>query len=300
MNLRLMSLRLKFNLVMLATFIVGLLLASFFVHRVSIETATQSQLEQARVMMGEARATIHYTDTEVAPLLAEQMKVQFLPQGIPFFAAAESFRLLTRDFPDYIFHQATTNPTNPSDLPAPWEAAIIQRFRDDPGLTKLVSETQGRNAQGQPGQVLAYALPIKVTDQACLACHSTPQAAPTTQLDVYGSKNGFGWHLGDIVGATIVSVPETRALARANHLTLVTLGWLVLVFAVMLGLVNLLLNAVIIRPVRHITEIADRVSLGDFTAPEFEVGAKDEIGSLATSFNRMRRSLENAMKMLGD
>ena len=306
-----MSLRLKFNLVMLATFVVGLLLAAFFVHRISVETATQSQLEQARVMMGEARATIHYTDSEVAPLLAEQMKVQFLPQAIPFFAAAESFRLLTRDFPDYIFHQATTTPTNPSDLPAPWEAAIIQRFRDDPTLTRLVSQSQvqvgqdgkahgGVGSAGQGGQVLSYALPIKVTEQSCLSCNSTPEAAPTTQLDVYGSKNGFGWHIGDIVGATIVSVPETHALQRANHLTLVTVGWLVVVFAVMLGLVNLLLNAVIIRPVRHITEIADRVSLGDFTAPEFEVGANDEIGSLATSFNRMRRSLENAMKMLGD
>ena len=295
-----MSLRLKFNLVMLATFVVGLLLAAFFVHRISIETATQSQLDQAAVMMGEARATIHYTDTEVAPLLAEQMKVQFLPQAVPFFAAAESFRLLTRAFPDYIFHQATTNPTNPSDLPAPWEAAIIQRFRDNPNLTTLVSETEAPNAQGQAGQVLSYAVPIKVTEQACLECHSTPQAAPTTQLDVYGSKNGLGWHMGDIVGATIVSVPETRALARANQLTLVTLAWLVVVFAIMLGFVNLLLNVVIIRPVRHITEIADRVSLGDFTAPEFKVGTRDEIGSLATSFNRMRRSLENAMKMLGD
>lgn len=290
-----MSLRLKFNLVMLATFVVGLLLATFFVHRISVETAKQGQINQAAVMMGEAHATIHYTDTEVSPLLAEQMKVQFLPQGISFFAAAESFRFLTKAFPNYVFHQATSNPTNLSDLPAPWEAAIIQRFRDDAALTKLVSENQTA-----AGQMLSYALPIKVTDSSCLSCHSTPQAAPTTLLDIYGSKHGFGWHMGDIVGATIVSVPEAGALARAYHLTLVTIGWLFLVFAVMFALVNLLLNVVIIRPVAHITAIADRVSLGDFTAPEFNVTAKDEIGSLATSFNRMRRSLENAMKMLGD
>lgn len=290
-----MSLRLKFNLVMLAAFGVGLLLAALLVHWISIDTARHDQLDQAALIMGEAHANIHYTDTEVAPLLAEQMKVEFLPQGIPFFAAAENFRLMAKAFPNYTFHQATTNPTNPSDRPAPWEAGIIGRFRSNAALTRLVSERHTPD-----GSILSYALPIKVNDQACLACHSTPEAAPASMLDVYGPKNGFGWHLGDIVGAEIVSVPEAAALSRAAHLTTVTLGWLLLVFAVMLGLINLLLNVVIIRPVRHITAVADQVSLGDLSAPEFDVGARDEIGSLATSFNRMRRSLENAMKMLGD
>lgn len=290
-----MSLRLKFNAVLLATFITGLLLAAIFVHRISVETARQAQISQAAVMMGEANATIHYTDVEVAPLLAQQMKTQFLPQGIPFFAATESFRLLSKAFPNYTFHQATTNPTNLTDRPAFWEAEIIDRFHDDRSLTRLVSERETA-----AGRMLSYSLPIKVTDASCLSCHSTPQAAPASQLDVYGTKNGFGWHINDIVGAMIISVPEAVALAPANHLTAVTLGWLTLVFAVMLGLVNLLLNVVILRPVRHITEIADRVSLGDFAAPEFPTGKGDEIGSLATSFNRMRRSLENAMKMLGE
>ena len=36
----------------------------------------------------------------------------------------------------------------------------------------------------------------------------------------------------------------------------------------------------------------------DFDVPEFSVGSRDEIGVLATSFNRLRRSLEKAMKLL--
>ena len=35
-------------------------------------------------------------------------------------------------------------------------------------------------------------------------------------------------------------------------------------------------------------------------APEVVVRGRDEISQLAESFNRMRRSLANAMKMLGD
>ena len=36
----------------------------------------------------------------------------------------------------------------------------------------------------------------------------------------------------------------------------------------------------------------------DMGAPEIEPKGRDEIASLGTSFNRMRRSLENAMKLL--
>jgi HAMP domain-containing protein len=40
------------------------------------------------------------------------------------------------------------------------------------------------------------------------------------------------------------------------------------------------------------------VSLGDMQAPSFEVKSADEIGVLAQSFTRMRKSLVQAMKML--
>jgi protein-histidine pros-kinase len=44
--------------------------------------------------------------------------------------------------------------------------------------------------------------------------------------------------------------------------------------------------------------IAGEVSLGSEDAPEFPDKGSDEIASLAQSFNRMRRSLTNAMRML--
>ncbi|MGZ6079886.1 MAG: HAMP domain-containing protein [Myxococcaceae bacterium] len=40
------------------------------------------------------------------------------------------------------------------------------------------------------------------------------------------------------------------------------------------------------------------MSTGNFDVPEFSVHSRDEIGVLATSFNRLRRSLEKAMKLL--
>jgi protein-histidine pros-kinase len=44
--------------------------------------------------------------------------------------------------------------------------------------------------------------------------------------------------------------------------------------------------------------MADEISTGNMNIPEFEVAGNDEIAVLARSFNRLRRSLEKAMKMI--
>jgi protein-histidine pros-kinase len=80
------------------------------------------------------------------------------------------------------------------------------------------------------------------------------------------------------------------------------LFWFVLtlagIFLVVIVLVDIMVRAVVVKPVEEISEMASKVSLGQMDAPELVRDSKDEIGSLAESFNRMRRSLQNAMKML--
>jgi HAMP domain-containing protein len=69
-------------------------------------------------------------------------------------------------------------------------------------------------------------------------------------------------------------------------------------FLVVLVLVDFLLRRLVVKPVVVISDMASAVSMGDLDAPEYTRDTKDEIGSLEASFNRMRRSLQNAMKML--
>lgn len=291
-----MTLRVKFNLVMLAAFLAGLGLAALFVNAASEREARRAVLAEAAAIMGAANATVHYTDTEVAPLLTPQMKAQFLPQSIPFFAAQQTFDEWAKEFPDYAFRQPTTNPTNPADRPVPWEADIIKALRAQPELDHLVTERVGENG----GSILSYSQPVRVSSESCLACHSTPEAAPPSMIDIYGRDNGFGWKLGDTIGAQVVSVPERVPLAQARSNLLIIMGGLTIIFAVMMVLLNLLLHFFIIVPVRRISRLADEISLGNMEVPEFATSSRDEIGSLAVSFNRMRRSLVTAMGMLGD
>jgi protein-histidine pros-kinase len=56
----------------------------------------------------------------------------------------------------------------------------------------------------------------------------------------------------------------------------------------------------IVYPLKKMASTAEQVSLGDFSPPEYEYPGGDEVGSLSRSFNRMRRSLNSAMKMLNE
>ncbi|MBB3454592.1 protein-histidine pros-kinase [Rhizobium sp. BK313] len=290
-----MTFRAKFNLVMLVAFLVGLGLAGVFLNTVSERGAKRAVLAEAAAVMGAADATIHYTDQQVSPLLNRQMKAQFLPQSIPFYAAQQTFQLMASAFPDYAFRQPTTNPTNPADRPVPWEADIIKKLVEQPNLDQLVVERTTST-----GKVLSYARPVRVNSDTCLACHSTPEAAPASMVDIYGRENGFGWKVGDTVGAQIVSIPERVPLASARSNLYLLMGGLTIIFVLMLFLLNLLLHFFIVVPVRRISKLADEVSLGNMEVPEFQLSSRDEIGSLAVSFNRMRRSLVAAMGMLNE
>ena len=75
---------------------------------------------------------------------------------------------------------------------------------------------------------------------------------------------------------------------------------LTLVFAFIFVALNLMLHYIVIWPVTKLSRIADQVSLGQLDAPGFVVKGKDEIAGLAGSFERMRTSLTQAMKMLGE
>jgi protein-histidine pros-kinase len=65
-------------------------------------------------------------------------------------------------------------------------------------------------------------------------------------------------------------------------------------------LINLPLHFAIIRPVVKMADFANEISLGKTNVPYYRREGKDEIASLSASFNRMRRSLETALKMLGE
>ncbi len=283
----------KFNLVLLGIFVLGFLIAGYISYRELQRNARDEILQNARLMMEAALSSRNYTATQVKPLLETQMKYQFLPQTVPAYAATEQFNELRKKHPDYTYKEATLNPTNPRNRAADWEADVVNIFRNTSATSEVIGERDT-----PAGRALYLSRPIQIKNKACLECHSTVDAAPKTMIDLYGQANGFGWHMEEVIGAQIVSIPMAVPIERANKTFTAFMGSLAIVFVAIFVLLNVMLYTMVIRRVTNLAGIADKVSLGQMDAGEFKTKSKDEIGVLTEAMGRMKASLAQAMKML--
>jgi HAMP domain-containing protein len=287
-----MSLLTRINLALGAVFLVGALAAGYVCRNILEANAQREVFAEAGLMMDSALAIRDYTANEILPLLSERIQSEFPPQSVPFYAATQNFLRLRAQHPEYTYKEATLNPMNPRDRAADWESDIIQRFRSDPHAREMVGERDT-----PMGKSLYLARPIR-NEAQCSTCHSTPSAAPRTLIARYGNNNGFGWQDNEVVGAQIVSVPVANAAANADRAFQAFMVSLAAVFAAVFFVVNAVLYLLVVRPVRQIARIADRLSLGDMSAEDFSRRGAKEIASLTRSFNRMRKSLEKALQLL--
>lgn len=288
-----MKLLVKFNLLFLTVMLLGLGVSGYVTRSLLQENAKEETLNNARLLIEKALAVRAYTSGQITKLLATQMKYEFLPQSVPSYSAVEVLTTLQSKYPQFSYKEATLNPTNPRDRATGWEVDIVNQFRNGSELKEVIGQRDTPT-----GPSLYIARPLRISNPACLACHSSVEAAPKTLVERYGPANGFGWNLNEVVGAQIVSVPMDVPLQRADRSFQVFMTAQVAVFVAVGIVLNLMIWLVIVRPVTKLSSLADRVSQGEMEAPEFDTGSRDEIGNLAASFNRMRTSVVQAMRML--
>ncbi len=294
-----MGLRLKFNILLIFTFLIGISIAGVIAYKILEQNAEEEVNQLAGVMMSSANAMRQYTIRQIKPLLVAQQKQSetFYPQTVPAYAATQTVGIMQKKFKEYrefSYKEATINPTNPDNRASSWEEDIIRWFRNQPAT---VAPKRGIR-QTPNGPYMYLSSPIRITNQACLGCHGHPDNAPLAMKAKYGSVNGFGWKINQVVGAQIVSVPMTVPFARAQKTFATFMGSLIGVFIFVAFLLNIFLNTFIIKRIKRMSSIANDISLGTGQSKEFVIKGTDEVASLAKSFNRMRRSLTSAMDML--
>jgi len=277
----------------LTVMLLGLLVSGYVTRSLLQDNAKEETLNNARLLIEKALAVRGYTSSQITKLLATQMKYEFLPQSVPSYSAVEVLTTLQSKYPQFSYKEATLNPTNPRDRATGWEVDIVNQFRSGSDLKEVIGQRDT-----PMGPSLYIARPLRITNPDCLGCHSSVEAAPRTLVERYGPANGFGWTLNEVVGAQIVSVPMDVPLQRADRSFQVFMTAQLAVFIAVGVVLNLMIWLVIVRPVTRLSSLADRVSQGEMDAPEFDNRSSDEIGNLAASFNRMRTSVVQAMRML--
>jgi protein-histidine pros-kinase len=287
-----MGLRLKFNLVLLVVFALGLGVTGYISHDLLQKNARDEVLRSAGVMMEAALSMRSYTVSQIRPLVPFNNEV-FHPQSVPAYSATEIMNSLRKKYADYSYKEATLNPTNPRNKAVEWETDIVNAFRANPDRGEIsgIRDTP-------TGASLYLARPFQIKDQACLACHTTAAEAPPAMVKIYGPNNGFGWKHMEVIGAQVVSVPMALPIKNANRAFYTFMASLSGVFVTLFIILNVMMSLLIVRPITRMSEAANEVSTGNMDIPEFEEKGGDEVSLLARSFNRMRRSLEKAIELI--
>ncbi len=103
---------------------------------------------------------------------------------------------------------------------------------------------------------------------------------------------------GKVTGVRLITLGTQFYIHDAERALYTLMGSMLGIFAIVFVMLNLLLDKMIIRPITQIAKTADEISVGNLSLPEIKPETSDEIGTLVVAFNRLRRSTEEAIRML--
>lgn len=304
----------RFILILVTVFICGAPIAWLVIQHQQTQTSQKELVFKSRLLLESMISVRKYTSSYINQYLkplqwTDQHKQAFIKETAPSFAANRVFDIFreNEEFKNYQYKEAAYNPTNrQNNLGDDFEQGLIQRFRDNPDLTELEGPRE-RNGEN----LFFTARPITIKDAACLACHSTPDAAPEALLTSYGDQNGFGWQLGETVAVRMVYMPiEQITDSGQKHAADVTLVLLPII-AILAVSIHFLMRRTVVAPIYSLRKAT--VALGSGreesadTSDEMAIKSlekvkhrKDEIGLLAQDFQKMadivahrEKSLEN-------
>ncbi|KST66125.1 c-type heme family protein [Mastigocoleus testarum] len=297
---RSLSLARKLTILLTVIFLGGIIFSGIAFTKILNYKAQEEITSNTKLLFSTLNSVRSYTSVETTPELKERLeKEEFLPQIVPSYASRRVFEKLRQDeYKDFLYKEAMLNPTNPKDKADEFEVKIIEKLRKTADLNAEISGF--RNFGNE--RYFYIARPLAITESSCLECHSTPDVAPKAMIEMYGDKNGFGWQLNKPLGTQILSIPTTEVLQKANTSLAIVMSIVTVIFAFTICMTNYWVKRYVVRPIKHVVNVAEAVSTGNMEA-EFDKKfggkvSKDEIGNLVEAFTRMKISLVMAIRAL--
>lgn len=298
--LRRLKLASQFTLLLSLIFISGIALGGLALSQALEQRASQEMSDRGQIVMQMVNAVSSYTSNDITPLIAQLADPQtnFIPETIPNLAARKVFNTLKQNwrYKDFIYKDATLNPTNLADQADRFEAKLIEQFGGDRSIKTL---SGFRNSTQE--RLFYSAQPLVVTDSSCLKCHSSPSVAPKSHLKQYGTQNGYGWKLNQIIGTQIIYIPASEVFFNARKALFLFINIFIGIFALALISINYLLKWRVIQPLKPMAQLAQIISLDPVNAKEVRVLEReglskiaqrtDELGQLGRVFQKMVREV---------
>ena len=177
------------------------------------------------------------------------------------------------------FHLTSLRYLNPGNKPDAFEKQALLFFQDSLNTEQQIEFYQTETINNK--DYFRYFAPL-YTEQSCLSCHSKQ-----------------GYEVGDLRGGISILIPiDEHRKAKKTHLLFFGLTGLVAILALSIPMYFAIKRSVI-KPLGEIEQAARHIESGDY---DFELNWEnnDEIGNLATSFDKMRRRIKEYTTQLKD
>jgi HAMP domain-containing protein len=280
----------RFNLALLTLYLLCVAAAAPLIYLVTERQVNAQADRELKILVDMVRSIQGYVAEHMRPFLME--KGLFYSPGFSGIVAtsliAEKFEELQ---PAYYIKNASDNPLNPANNPQPFEQQLLMRFRSHRDLSEL---TETGIIDGHA--MLVSAAP-KLSAKGCMRCHGEPSKAPEEIRARYGENDGYRYRDGEVVGVSLVGVPLDDVQAVAIERSLIALGALTVLFALIFISINVLVRRTLVAPMLEIAEAAKDISQGRMDRP-VDLPRNDEVGDLAHAIELLRRSFVQALKRL--
>jgi methyl-accepting chemotaxis protein len=174
---------------------------------------------------------------------------------------------------NYEFRVPKVSPRNPENEPTSLELGVLEKLKNERLDEYVLAEAEQ----------LRYFRPIRLTDE-CMLCHGSP-AGSTDPIG--GTREG--WEVGEIHGAfeIITSLKGAREIQRAaiTRTSIISVALVLLVSGALFAVVGRVGSSL-----RRYMEQFQTAATGDLRV-RADVSSRDEIGTLAESFNEFTSSI---------
>lgn len=296
-----LSLSAKFMLLLVVVLTTGMAVSWVALSKALQRKAQDEVISQAQILLNTMNSVRQYTtenvNRHIKPLLDQSE--HFYRETVPGFSAREVFEFFRKEdvYKDFLYKEATLNPTNPRSKADAFETQVAEQFRTDEKLTEL----SGFRKIGDRN-LFYTARPIQIKYASCLECHSTPNAAPAGMIKMYGGKSGFGWKLKEIVGSQIVYVPAEAVFSAGRQSAYLVTGIFVSIFALVALAITVFFRRAVIRPLGGLAAATQALSRGSMNTEQLATSREgsdllktaargDEIGQLADRFKFMAKEV---------
>lgn len=244
------------------------------------ELIRQLATEKARIIARQIITTRDYLSK--TGIEASEKNYNLVPQVV----ATKIAERITQGSPYYV-RQVSLRQRNPANAPDSFETQVLEGLSKPGGAAEHVTFT---SLDGK--EELRYLLPM-ITDESCLACHSSYEKAPPfVQKRFPAGHSSYGYTKGEVIGAISVRVPLRELYRHAGNNLLHGILLEACILLLLVGGTGYLLRRAVIQPIMTVAKGIESVSdTGDY-AQRITYQGKGEIRHLVDSFNELMAELE--------